>query len=56
MGDAPRVGCYSPGHSKEVLTDFVGFEGKCDISSGEVQSGIVWEKTSRRGNVRTSKG
>lgn len=55
-GDAPRVGCYSPGHSDEVLTEFVWFEGKCDISGGPVKEGPVWEKTSRRGNVRVSKG
>jgi hypothetical protein len=50
------IGCYSPDHSADVLGEFVGFAGLCDISGREVVDGIVWEKTSRRGNVRVSKG
>jgi hypothetical protein len=55
LEDAPRIGCHSPGHSREVLGELVGFEGLCDISGAEVLEGTVWEKTSRRGNVRTAK-
>lgn len=54
--DAPGVGCYSPGHSEEVRAEFAGFEGMCDISGGDVKTGTVWEKLSRIGNVKVSKG
>jgi hypothetical protein len=53
--DGPMIGCYSPDHSTDVLGDYVGFQGTCDISGAEVLEGTVWEKTSRRGNVRTAK-
>lgn len=54
--EGPMVGCYSPDHSEDVVGEFLGFQGICDISGSEVLDGVVWEKTSRRGNVRVSRG
>ena len=53
--DGPMTGCFSPDHSPDVLGEFVGFAGLCDISGSKEIEGVVWEMASRRGNVRVSK-
>lgn len=54
--DGPGIGCFVPDVDEEIVGDFIGFAGECDIGGRAVKKRVaVWELASRRGTVRTRK-